>query len=91
MRCRRAITKRSISKRRAVPAIDRQDFRPRAGRPARDAPTDQPDAGIPLGEKIDDPLQMYLSDVFTVGPSLAGLPSVSVPAGRLKACPSGFS
>jgi aspartyl-tRNA(Asn)/glutamyl-tRNA(Gln) amidotransferase subunit A len=34
-----------------------------------------------LGEKMDDPLQMYLSDVFTVPASLAGLPAVSVPSG----------
>ena len=34
-----------------------------------------------LGEKADDPLTMYLSDVFTVPASLAGLPAISVPSG----------
>jgi aspartyl-tRNA(Asn)/glutamyl-tRNA(Gln) amidotransferase subunit A len=34
-----------------------------------------------LGEKADDPLQMYLADIFTVSANLAGLPAVSVPAG----------
>jgi aspartyl-tRNA(Asn)/glutamyl-tRNA(Gln) amidotransferase subunit A len=34
-----------------------------------------------IGEKTDDPLQMYLSDVFTVPASLAGLPAISVPSG----------
>jgi aspartyl-tRNA(Asn)/glutamyl-tRNA(Gln) amidotransferase subunit A len=34
-----------------------------------------------LGEKTDDPLTMYLSDVFTVPASLAGLPAISVPSG----------
>ena len=34
-----------------------------------------------LGEKVDDPLTMYLSDVFTVPASLAGLPAISVPSG----------
>ena len=34
-----------------------------------------------LGEKIDDPLQMYLEDIFTVGANLAGIPGVSVPCG----------
>lgn len=34
-----------------------------------------------IGEKTDDPLQMYLSDVFTLPASLAGVPGVSVPCG----------
>jgi len=34
-----------------------------------------------LGEKIDDPLQMYLSDVFTLPASLAGIPGISTPCG----------
>ncbi|MCX7869913.1 MAG: amidase family protein, partial [Terrimicrobiaceae bacterium] len=34
-----------------------------------------------LGEKLDDPLQMYLSDIFTITASLAGLPAMSVPCG----------
>jgi aspartyl-tRNA(Asn)/glutamyl-tRNA(Gln) amidotransferase subunit A len=34
-----------------------------------------------LGEKTDDPLQMYLADVFTVSANLAGLPGISVPCG----------
>jgi aspartyl-tRNA(Asn)/glutamyl-tRNA(Gln) amidotransferase subunit A len=38
-----------------------------------------------LGEKVDDPLTMYLSDVFTVPASLAGLPAISVPSGLSRA------
>ena len=34
-----------------------------------------------LGEKTDDPLAMYLSDVFTIGANLAGIPGLSVPMG----------
>ncbi|NIJ07989.1 aspartyl-tRNA(Asn)/glutamyl-tRNA(Gln) amidotransferase subunit A [Sphingomonas vulcanisoli] len=40
-----------------------------------------PSAAFALGEKSDDPLAMYLNDVFTVPASLAGLPAMSVPAG----------
>jgi aspartyl-tRNA(Asn)/glutamyl-tRNA(Gln) amidotransferase subunit A len=35
-----------------------------------------------LGEKVDDPLAMYLSDIFTITGSLAGIPCMSVPCGR---------
>jgi len=34
-----------------------------------------------LGEKQDDPITMYLNDVFTVPASLAGVPAMSIPAG----------
>lgn len=40
-----------------------------------------PSAAFPIGEKTDDPVTMYLNDVFTVPASLAGLPGISVPAG----------
>ena len=40
-----------------------------------------PSAAFPIGEKMDDPIAMYLNDVFTVPASLAGLPGISVPAG----------
>jgi aspartyl-tRNA(Asn)/glutamyl-tRNA(Gln) amidotransferase subunit A len=44
------------------------------------APT-TPTASFPLGENLDDPLAMYLNDVYAVPASLAGLPAMSVPAG----------
>ena len=40
-----------------------------------------PSAAFALGEKVSDPIAMYLNDVFTVPASLAGLPAMSVPAG----------
>ena len=43
-------------------------------------PTTPSDA-FAIGERTDDPIQMYLNDVFTVPANLAGLPGVSVPAG----------
>jgi aspartyl-tRNA(Asn)/glutamyl-tRNA(Gln) amidotransferase subunit A len=44
-----------------------------------------PTAAFRLGERVADPLQMYLLDVFTVSANLAGLPAVSVPCGFTEA------
>jgi len=49
-----------------------------------------PSVAFPLGEKIDDPVSMYLSDVFTTPPSLTGLPALSVPAGQVDGLPVGL-
>ncbi len=40
-----------------------------------------PTAAFRLGEKIDDPLTMYLSDIFTISANLAGIPGISLPCG----------
>jgi aspartyl-tRNA(Asn)/glutamyl-tRNA(Gln) amidotransferase subunit A len=40
-----------------------------------------PTAAYVIGEKSDDPLAMYLGDLYTVGANLAGIPSLSVPCG----------
>jgi aspartyl-tRNA(Asn)/glutamyl-tRNA(Gln) amidotransferase subunit A len=40
-----------------------------------------PTPGFRIGEKVDDPLQMYLSDVYTIPANLAGLPGISIPCG----------
>lgn len=39
-----------------------------------------PSSAFGLGEKVDDPLQMYLSDVYTVSANLAGIPAISIPS-----------
>ncbi len=44
-----------------------------------------PTPAFKLGEKTDDPLQMYLADIYTVTGSLAGVPGISVPCGKSKA------
>jgi aspartyl-tRNA(Asn)/glutamyl-tRNA(Gln) amidotransferase subunit A len=43
-----------------------------------------PTPAFKLGEKVDDPLQMYLSDIFTIPCNLAGLPGLSLPGGFSK-------
>jgi aspartyl-tRNA(Asn)/glutamyl-tRNA(Gln) amidotransferase subunit A len=45
------------------------------------APT-APTAAFKLGEKVDDPLAMYLADIYTVTANLAGIPGISVPCGE---------
>lgn len=49
-----------------------------------------PTPAFKIGEHSSDPLQMYLSDIMTVGPSLAGLPALSVPVGTTDGLPVGL-
>jgi aspartyl-tRNA(Asn)/glutamyl-tRNA(Gln) amidotransferase subunit A len=53
------------------------------------APT-SPNVAFPLGSKTQDPLAMYLNDLFTIPTSLAGLPGISVPAGLSDGLPVGL-
>ncbi|MBI3090998.1 MAG: Asp-tRNA(Asn)/Glu-tRNA(Gln) amidotransferase subunit GatA [Candidatus Tectomicrobia bacterium] len=43
-----------------------------------------PIPAFPIGEKFDDPLQMYLCDVFTLPASMGGVPGMSIPVGRTR-------
>ncbi|MFH1181105.1 MAG: Asp-tRNA(Asn)/Glu-tRNA(Gln) amidotransferase subunit GatA [bacterium] len=49
-----------------------------------------PTTAFKLGEKIDDPLTMYLSDIFTISINLAGLPALSLPVGSANGLPVGL-
>ena len=49
-----------------------------------------PETAFEIGEKTDDPVSMYLSDIFTIGVNLAGLPAISVPAGFIEGMPAGM-
>ncbi|HXF93314.1 MAG TPA: Asp-tRNA(Asn)/Glu-tRNA(Gln) amidotransferase subunit GatA [Nitrospiraceae bacterium] len=44
-----------------------------------------PTTAFKLGEKLDDPLQMYLSDIYTISVNLAGVPAIALPCGFSKA------
>ena len=49
-----------------------------------------PNVAFEIGSNTQDPLQMYLEDMMTVAPSLAGLPGISVPAGSARGLPVGL-
>ena len=54
--------------------------------PASTSPT----VAFRLGEKVDDPLSMYLQDFCTVPMPLAGIPAISIPNGLSEGLPTGF-
>lgn len=49
-----------------------------------------PHTAFKIGEKSNDPMQMYLEDIFVSGASLAGLPAISVPCGFINGLPAGL-
>ena len=49
-----------------------------------------PGTAFPLGAKSDDPLAMYLEDIYTLSVNLAGLPGLSIPAGFIDGMPVGL-
>jgi aspartyl-tRNA(Asn)/glutamyl-tRNA(Gln) amidotransferase subunit A len=49
-----------------------------------------PTPAFELGAKVDDPVTMYLNDIYTIGVNLAGLPGMSVPCGFVDGLPVGL-
>jgi aspartyl-tRNA(Asn)/glutamyl-tRNA(Gln) amidotransferase subunit A len=49
-----------------------------------------PSTAFSLGEKTNDPIAMYLSDIFTIGANLAGVPAISIPVGFVANKPVGM-
>ena len=49
-----------------------------------------PTTAFKLGEKTDEPISMYLADIYTISTNLAGLPALSIPAGFVKGLPVGL-
>jgi aspartyl-tRNA(Asn)/glutamyl-tRNA(Gln) amidotransferase subunit A len=65
-----------------VRALIAQDFRDAFTKVDAIVTPTSPIPAFKLGEKTNDPLQMYLADIYTVTGSLAGIPGISVPCGR---------
>jgi aspartyl-tRNA(Asn)/glutamyl-tRNA(Gln) amidotransferase subunit A len=66
------------------------DFREAFGRVDVIASPTAPETAFRLGQKTDDPVSMYLQDIYTIAVNLAGLPGISIPAPRAGGMPVGF-
>jgi aspartyl-tRNA(Asn)/glutamyl-tRNA(Gln) amidotransferase subunit A len=64
-----------------VRTLIRQDFEKAFGKCDVIATPTSPEVAFKIGEKTDDPLKMYLSDIFTISVNLAGVCGVSIPCG----------
>lgn len=73
-----------------VRTLIRREFDAAFGRVDVIAGPVSPSVAFRLGEKLDDPYEMYLSDVFTIPVNIAGLPGVSVPCGFHEGLPVGL-
>jgi aspartyl-tRNA(Asn)/glutamyl-tRNA(Gln) amidotransferase subunit A len=64
-----------------VRALIRRDFDEAFQKCDLIATPTSPTAAFRIGEKTDDPMQMYLSDIFTISANMAGIPGISIPCG----------
>ena len=73
-----------------VRALIRQDYERAFERVDLIATPTSPTTAFTLGERLEDPIKMYLADVFTVSANLAGIPALSVPCGLSDGLPVGL-
>jgi aspartyl-tRNA(Asn)/glutamyl-tRNA(Gln) amidotransferase subunit A len=73
-----------------VRQIISQDFRQAFSNVDVIAGPTAPTPAFAIGEKTDDPITMYLNDIYTIGANLAGLPGISVPCGFADGLPVGL-
>ena len=73
-----------------VRSLINQDFRRAFGKVDVLMGPTAPTPAFPIGAKTDDPILMYLNDIYTIGANLAGLPAVSVPCGLVDGLPVGL-
>ena len=67
-----------------------QDFKKAFEKVALIAGPTTPSPAFALGAKMDDPIEMYLNDIYTIGANLAGLPGMSIPCGFVNNLPVGL-
>jgi aspartyl-tRNA(Asn)/glutamyl-tRNA(Gln) amidotransferase subunit A len=72
-------------KAQAVRTLIRRDFDTVFGNVDLMVTPVMPTPAFKLGERVEDPLQMYLSDIYTISVNLAGIPAISVPCGFSRA------
>ena len=73
-----------------VRTLIKQDFENALGKCDVLASPVAPYPAFKMGEKLDDPLQMYLADIFTISANLAGIPAMSIPCGFTEGLPVGL-
>ncbi len=73
-----------------VRTLIKQDFENALGQCDVIASPVTPYPAFKLGEKLDDPLQMYLADIYTISANLAGIPAISIPCGFAEGLPIGL-
>jgi aspartyl-tRNA(Asn)/glutamyl-tRNA(Gln) amidotransferase subunit A len=78
------------SRAQKVRTLIKEDFKKVFGKVDAILTPVSPTPAFKIGEKTEDPLTMYLSDIFTISINLAGVPAISVPCGKINQLPVGL-